>query len=58
MVTIILFFAEMEHTAIVRQNLSPTKRQPVGLRRVTGSKLLEELRDKYQVTRDETARSK
>ena len=48
----------MEHTAIVRQNLSPTKRQPVGLRRFTGSKLLEELRDKYQVTRDETARSK
>ena len=48
----------MEHTAIVRQNLSPTKRQPVGLRRVTGSKLLEELRDKYQVARDETARSK
>ena len=58
MVTIILFFAEMEHTAIVKQNLSPTKRQAVGLRRVTGSKLLEELRDKYQVTRDETARSK
>lgn len=58
MVIIILFFAEMEHTAIVRENLSPTKTQPVGVRTVTGIKLLEELRDKYQVTRDETARSK
>ena len=48
----------MEHTAIVRENLSPTKTQPVGVRTVTGIKLLEELRDKYQVTRDETARSK